>query len=69
MAAARQETKDGREGLHGMVALKEKRPKKEPPRRFRETSVVRSPWQHKTEEKEGGGEGTKAIATAAPTSN
>ena len=36
-------------------------PKKEPPHRFRETSTVRSSWQHKTEEKEGGGEGRKAI--------
>ena len=39
---------------------KRRKPKGDPPHRFWDPSAVRSPWQRKTEGKEGGGKGTKA---------
>ena len=46
--------------------LKRRTPERDPPHRFRENTTVQPSWQPKTEEKEGGGEGMKAIATTAP---
>ena len=50
--------KAGNQRRRGRIArdggLKRKGPERDPPHRFRETSTVRSPWQHKIEENEGG---------------
>ena len=41
-----------------------RRPERDPPHRFRRPWQSESMWHNKTKEKEGGGEGMKAIRTS-----